>query len=98
MKRLIRFPATWEYSGEFSIQAFMQEGLDRCGSAHPMALKVVQKDPDDNKFIECAVALKANAVISGDKALREVKNYMGIKIYTLAEFLNYYGSKPEDTE
>jgi predicted nucleic acid-binding protein len=41
-----------------------------------------------DKFIECAVALKAQFVISGDKALVEVKNYMGIKIVTPKEFLD----------
>ena len=50
-------------------------------------LHVVEDDPDDNKFIECAVALKADCVISGDKALIAVKDYMGIKIVTPKEFL-----------
>ena len=50
-------------------------------------LHVVEDDPDDNKFIECAVVLKADFVIAGDKALRAVKDYMGIKIVTPKEFL-----------
>lgn len=50
-------------------------------------LHLVEEDPDDDKFIECAVALKAQFVISGDKALVAVKNYMGIKIVTPKEFL-----------
>jgi putative PIN family toxin of toxin-antitoxin system len=51
-------------------------------------LKVVDEDPDDNKFFECAVALKAEYIISGDKALIKIKDYMGIKIVTPKEFLN----------
>ena len=50
-------------------------------------LKLVQEDPDDDKFIECAVALKANYVITGDKALKAVEEYVGIKIMTPAQFL-----------
>jgi uncharacterized protein len=50
-------------------------------------LYLVEEDPDDNKFIECAVALKAGFVISGDKALLDVRDYMGIKIVTPKEFL-----------
>jgi uncharacterized protein len=51
-------------------------------------LKVVIDDPDDDKFIECAVALKAHYIITGDKALQEVSEYMGIKILNPKEFLN----------
>ncbi|WP_333652928.1 putative toxin-antitoxin system toxin component, PIN family [Dissulfurispira sp.] len=50
-------------------------------------LKIVRNDPDDNKFIECAVALKANVIISGDKEVLAVKEYMGIKILTPQRFL-----------
>ena len=50
-------------------------------------LKVVKKDPDDDKFIECAVALKADLIVSGDKALLAVGEYRGIPILSPAEFL-----------
>lgn len=33
-------------------------------------LKIIEKDPDDDKFIECAVALNSKIIISGDKYLR----------------------------
>ncbi len=50
-------------------------------------LKVVRDDPDDDKFIECAVALKADVIITGDKALRTLREYMGIRILAPQEFL-----------
>lgn len=53
-------------------------------------LHIVTEDPDDNKFIECAVALKADCCISGDKALTEIKDYMGIKIVTPKAFLEEF--------
>lgn len=53
-------------------------------------LKIIEKDPDDDKFIECAVALNSKFIISGDKALQDIKNYMGIKIQSPKRFLNDY--------
>jgi putative PIN family toxin of toxin-antitoxin system len=53
-------------------------------------LHIVEKDPDDNKFIECAVALKGDFVISGDKELTAIQDYMGIKIVNPKEFLMIY--------
>ena len=51
-------------------------------------IPIIDDDPDDNKFIECAVASKAECVISGDKHLLKLKQYMGIQIKKAAEFLS----------
>jgi putative PIN family toxin of toxin-antitoxin system len=56
-------------------------------TAKTPSLKVVRADPADDKFIECAVALKAEAIITGNKSLKEIRNYMGIKILSAREFL-----------
>ena len=53
-------------------------------------LYVVEKDPDDNKFIECAAALKADFIITGDKALLEIQDYMAIIIVSPKDFLSSY--------
>jgi len=53
-------------------------------------IRVVKDDPDDDKFIECAVALKAEVIITGDEALKRVGEYMGIKILTPQQFLKTY--------
>ncbi|NWF93280.1 MAG: putative toxin-antitoxin system toxin component, PIN family [Syntrophaceae bacterium] len=53
-------------------------------------LKVVKDDPDDDKFIKCAVALKAEVIITGDKALKKIGEYRGIKILTPQQFLKAY--------
>ena len=49
-------------------------------------LHIVEEDPDDNKFIECAVALHASHIITGDKALKAIGSYMGIEILTPQQF------------
>ncbi len=56
-------------------------------SALTPTLKIIEQDPDDNMFIECAVALECSHIISGDKHLKSLKNYMGIKIINPKEFL-----------
>ena len=45
-------------------------------------------------FIECAVALECSHIISGDKHLKSLKNYMGIKIVDPKEFLIQF-QRPE---
>ena len=59
-------------------------------SAKTPELHLGEEDPDDDKFIECAVALKADFVISGDKALIAIQDYMGIMIVTPKKFLDSY--------
>ena len=44
----------------------------------------------EGKLIECAVALKAKVIITGDKVLKTVGEYMGIKILTPQQFLKTY--------
>ena len=53
-------------------------------------LHVVEEDPDDDKFIECAVALKAKFVITGDSAVKKIQDYMNIKIVSPREFLSSF--------
>jgi putative PIN family toxin of toxin-antitoxin system len=55
-------------------------------------LKVIKNDPDDDKFIECAIALKASVVVSGDTEVLAMKEYMGIKIFSPSDFLESYAS------
>jgi putative PIN family toxin of toxin-antitoxin system len=45
------------------------------------------RDKTDDRYLECAVAAKADYVISGDIHLRELKEYRGIKIVNPAEYL-----------
>ena len=50
-------------------------------------ITVIDDDPDDDKFIECAVASRAGFIVSGDKHLLNLKEYKGIKIMKAADFL-----------
>jgi putative PIN family toxin of toxin-antitoxin system len=63
------------------------EGFNIQFTANAPVLDVVKDDADDNKFVECAVALNCSYIISGDKHLINLKNYMGIKILNSKDFL-----------
>jgi len=63
------------------------EGYHSVFTARTPKLLVVKDDPDNNKFIECAVALDCKIIISGDKHLKGVKKYIDIKILSPKEFM-----------
>lgn len=46
----------------------------------------VSRDPDDDKFISCALDADADFIVSGDKDLLVLKNYENIKIVTAKLF------------
>jgi len=48
----------------------------------------VLKDEPDNRILECAVSGKAEVVVSGDKKMLKLKEYEGVKIISLKEYLN----------
>ena len=48
---------------------------------------VVKEDPDDNAIIECAIAGKADYIITGDNDLLELKEYKWIKIRNSQSFI-----------
>ena len=47
----------------------------------------VSADPEDDKFIWCAVAGKAKAIVSGDEHLLELTN-CSVPVLTVVDFLN----------
>lgn len=51
-------------------------------------LMVVKEDPDDNIFLECAIAGNAEYIVSGDPHLLKLGSYKGIQILTPASFLS----------
>ena len=50
----------------------------------------VCRDPDDDKFINCAIDAKAIYIVSGDNDLLTIKNFAGIEIVTAREFYGKY--------
>ena len=50
----------------------------------------VCRDPDHDRFIECAVDAKCLYIVSGDKDLLSLRNYDKVQIVTVSEFLSNY--------
>jgi putative PIN family toxin of toxin-antitoxin system len=50
-------------------------------------LDIIKEDYSDNMLLECAIEKKAKYIVSGDRHLRKLKNYKGVKILTASEFL-----------
>lgn len=69
------------------------EGYNSIFTARTPDLEVVEDDPDDNKFIECAVALDCKIIISGDKHLQNIKKYFDIDIMSPNEFMKTWMQK-----
>ncbi|MGD0680704.1 MAG: putative toxin-antitoxin system toxin component, PIN family [Terracidiphilus sp.] len=54
-------------------------------------LDAVPEDPDDNRVLECAVAGKAEFIVSGDRHLLRLGNYEGIAIVTVRQSIETAG-------
>ena len=53
-----------------------------------ISLSVIRNDPSDNKILECAFAVGADYIVTGDRNhLLPIKKFRGIKIMNSAEFL-----------
>ena len=51
------------------------------------AVHVIKDDPDDDKFLACALAARAEYIVSGDQHLLSLGSYKSISIVTVKEFL-----------
>ena len=61
----------------------------RLVAAPPLASQVCT-DPDDDKFIACALAGGVRLIASGDRALLRVSGYSGIEVLTPRQFVDRY--------
>ena len=75
--------------GDHEIRALVEEELLPFAETIRVRrrLAVVRRDPEDDKFLECAVAGRAEYLVTGDRDLRELGSYRGITILTVGEFL-----------
>ena len=50
-------------------------------------VQVIANDPEDNKFLECAITGEANYIVSGDRHLLNLRQYRGIPIVNASDYL-----------
>lgn len=58
-------------------------------SAQPLTTPVCE-DPEDDKFLACALEGGSNVIVSGDRHLLKVSGYHNIKILKPRDFVNQY--------
>jgi len=50
----------------------------------------VLRDEPDNRILECAASGKADLIVTGDKEMLRLKEYMGVRITSLREYLEFW--------
>jgi len=71
-------------------KALFKSGLNLVFAAKPPQLTIAGLDPGDIKFIECAVSLDAELIITGDKGFLAVGVYHGIRIISPGLFIEVH--------
>ncbi|MBA3558208.1 MAG: PIN domain-containing protein [Gemmatimonadaceae bacterium] len=56
----------------------------------PQLPAAVSADPDDDKFLACAVASRTPVIVSGDKHLLRVSGWGGIEVLTPRQVIERY--------
>jgi len=75
------------FSVEQSLQV-LEELHAVCDVIHPVErILILALDPDDNMILECAVASKAEFIVSGDRHLLDLAQYRGIFVVRPSEYL-----------
>jgi uncharacterized protein len=54
---------------------------------HPSRQVTVLEDVPDNRILECAVTAGADLIVTGDRHLLKIKEFEGVPIVRLADFL-----------
>jgi putative PIN family toxin of toxin-antitoxin system len=55
----------------------------------PALAPVIEADPSDDKFLECAVAGEATCIVTGDKHLLKLPSFKGVSILKPREFVEH---------
>ena len=78
--------------GRVDVDGFIQNiKVNSIIISDPLEKVTICRDPNDNKFLELAKAIKADYIISGDKDLLELGDFEGVVILKPGEFLQEIG-------
>jgi hypothetical protein len=69
------------------IEKFFQNGKE---IKNIKRLKIIKEDPEDDKFLECAKAAKADYIITNDRHLLNLKKFGKIKIIRPSNFIYHF--------
>ena len=76
----------------YKINPFLNFFLKKVIIVKPITtISIIDSDPSDNKFLECALAGKADFIISGDqKHLIPLKTFKNTPIFSPKQFLDHF--------
>ena len=83
----------FRWSEERLLEATAVIGAAATSVAPAVTLHVIERDPDDDRVLECAVAARAEFIVSGDFDLLSLGEYEGIQIIQVAELLDRVGDQ-----
>ncbi len=86
---ILRRPFGWEEANvERAVRLLARKAMFVNPTNLPAA---VPDDPDDNHVLACAVAGRADLIVTGDKDLLRIKEYQGIPIVRTMDFVRTVG-------
>lgn len=92
LERVLGYPKFGLTPGEIEDQ--MKNVLSFSSVVNPkIHVSIVEREPSDNIFLNCALAAGADFIISGNDHLLEIQEYNGIVILNASSFLKTYCSK-----
>jgi putative PIN family toxin of toxin-antitoxin system len=80
--------------GKTKIDLFLRLILEYSVTISPRHKLDVASEPDDNKFLECALEGKASYMITGNQKHFPLHEYHGTRIVSPSEFLSLIKEKP----
>ncbi|MBI5893662.1 MAG: putative toxin-antitoxin system toxin component, PIN family [Deltaproteobacteria bacterium] len=86
IKRVLNYPK-FKFSQD-EIDEFLDQILEVGNFVETMVkVEIIRDDPSDNKFLECAVAVDADCIISSDKHILKIKTFEGIEFLSPEDFI-----------
>jgi len=76
-----------------SVNLPLTEITSRCHWIETSSSVNICRDPDDDKFIECAIDARCIYVVSGDKDLLSLGRYKNVEIVTVNDFFEKHWNK-----
>ncbi|HTM13210.1 MAG TPA: putative toxin-antitoxin system toxin component, PIN family [Bryobacteraceae bacterium] len=96
ISRVLRYPkiARRHHWSEAEIRAFM-ESLAALVILTPgeLRLEVIEEDPADDRYLECAVEGEAACLVTGDRHLLKLGAYQSIEILSPREFVELLATR-----
>jgi putative PIN family toxin of toxin-antitoxin system len=90
LERVIHYPKIQEkyHLAEGRVEQFLGLISNQSITVTPFReIDVIEKDPSDNRYLECAKAGNASYIITGDRHFLELKEFEGIVILPPAGFI-----------